>query len=164
MTGQFRTSSEHAQDTKKVIDFLSQRQMGPIFLVGTSWSTVSVAYVGASLGDDRIGGIVLTSSVTSLSPSLFDLPLDTITLPVLIVHHQQDGCQDTKFRDALRLRSQFPRSPRTGFVEVLGGDPPLSASGDALSYHGFLGREREVVLAITDWVQGKEVADRVGAP
>lgn len=163
----FRITSEHAQDINKIIDFLSQSQMGPIFLVGTSASSLSVAYLGASLGGDRIGGIVLTSSITSTDRgSIFDLPLglNTITLPVLIVHHQQDGCHNTKFSDALRLRDQFTKSLRAGFVEVLGGNPPLSGPCDALSYHGFLGREREVVLAITDWVTGKKVSDKVGAP
>jgi len=163
----FRTSSEHAQDVKKIIDYLARIQAGPIYLVGTSASSLSIAYLGASLGDNRISGIVLTSSITSTTRgSIFDLQLglETVTLPVLIVHHQQDGCQNTKFSDAVRLRSQFTGSRRAGFVEVMGGDPPLSPPCDALSFHGFLGREQDVVLAITDWITGKEVPNKIGGP
>jgi pimeloyl-ACP methyl ester carboxylesterase len=163
----FRISREHVQDVKKIIDFLSGKQMGPIYLVGTSASSLSVAYLGAALKDERVESIVLTSSITSTDRgSIFDLPLglNTVTLPVLVVHHQQDGCPNTKYKDALVLREQFTNSSRVDFVEVAGGTPPLSGPCDALSYHGFLGREREVILAITDWITGKEVPDKIGAP
>ena len=63
MSDQFRTGKEHPQDIKKVIDFLEQRWPGPVFLVGTSRGTLSVAHFAVSLQAARIRGIVLTASV-----------------------------------------------------------------------------------------------------
>jgi hypothetical protein len=40
-------------------------------------------------------------------------------------------------------------------IAVQGGDPPLSEPCEALSRHGYLGIEREVVGAIADWIKAK---------
>lgn len=167
MSDQFRTSKEHAEDIKKITDFLSQKWPLPIFAVGTSRGTISVAYLGASLRDPRLGGIVLTASVGQSRPnrrqlSLLDIPLHEITLPVLFVHHRNDGCWASTFNDALQLRGRTTASSKVNFIEVLGGDTPRSEPCQALSQHGFLGKEREVVKAIADWILGKPVPDQTG--
>lgn len=106
----------------------------------------------------------LTVGLAICCLSSLTLGLNTVTLPVLILHHRQDGCPNTKFKDALVLRDQFTNSSRLDFVELTGGNPPLSGPCDALSYHGFLGMEREVVSTIAAWINGEEVPDKVGAP
>ena len=40
--------------------------------------------------------------------------------------------------------------------------PPLSKPCEALSYHGFLGKENEVVKTITDWLSGKPIFVTIG--
>lgn len=168
MSDQFRTSKEHAEDIKKVLDFLSQKWPLPIFPVGTSRGTISVAYLGASLRDPRLGGIVLTASIGQSRPSrhqlsLLDIPLKEITFPVLFVHHREDACWVSSFNDALQLRARITASSKVNFIEVLGGDPPRSEPCQALSTHGFLGKEREVVAAIADWIIGKPVPEKIGS-
>ncbi len=165
MSDQFRVGKEHAEDVKKIIDLLDQKLPRPIFFVGTSRGTISVAHLGAALKDQRLGGIILTSSMGASRGagwSLFNLPLENIALPVLFVHHREDGCWASRFNDALQLQSRMSGSPRTQFIEVLGGDPPRSEPCEAMSAHGFLGKEREVVKAITDWIQGKPAQERIG--
>ena len=59
----FRSSNEHLEDLKTIIDFVYQKWPKPIFLIGHSAGATSAAYLAAILRDDRIGGVVLTSAV-----------------------------------------------------------------------------------------------------
>ena len=45
----FRTSRAHLEDVTKIIDFVNQKWPKPIFLIGHSAGTTSVAYVAAVL-------------------------------------------------------------------------------------------------------------------
>ncbi len=165
MSPQFRTSKEHTEDIQKVIHMLGEKWPGAIFLVGTSAGTISVANLAVTLKADRISGIVLTASIGMTRGSrlsLMNLHLEKITLPVLFVHHREDGCWASSFNHALQLRDRMTGSSKTAFIEVLGGDPPRSEPCQAMSPHGFLGKEREVVRAITDWLTGKPVPEQIG--
>ena len=53
-TDPFRVSKEHLEDVKTVIDFLSQKWSEPIYLIGHSAGTTSVAYLATVLKDHRI--------------------------------------------------------------------------------------------------------------
>ena len=86
-----------------------------------------------------------------------------IPLPVLFVHHRDDGCPASSYADALDLRARVTRSLRVDFVTVVGGDPPTSAPCDAQSAHGYLGKEADVVQVIADWLRGATVPSQVGA-
>jgi pimeloyl-ACP methyl ester carboxylesterase len=106
---------------------------------------------------------VLTSSVTdggrgrNRSATVFDIDLKRIQIPVLVVHHGQDGCAVTPFGAATALPAALSGSAKVDFVEVTGGDPPRSEPCEVLAAHGYLGREREVVAVIADWIAGKPV-------
>lgn len=168
MSDQFRTSREHTQDIQRVVDRLSARWPVPLFLVGTSRGTLSVAHLAVSLKDARVSGFVLTASIGAArgrgrpNLSLWDLPLEKTTLPVLLVHHRNDGCWASLFEDAVRLRDRIAKTSKIQFIEVLGGDPPRSEPCEAKSAHGFLGKEPEVVAAITDWALGRQVPKQIG--
>ncbi len=165
MSDQFRTSKEHTEDIQKLLGQLEPKLPKPIYLVGTSRGTLSAAHLAISFKEQRLGGVVLTSSIGASKGggmSLFNLPLEEITLPVLFVHHREDGCWAARFNDALQARERMKSSPRTQFIEVSGGDAPRSQPCEALSLHGYLGKEREVVTAITDWIQGKPVVEKIG--
>jgi len=163
----FRGSKEHTEDDRKVIDFLSQKWPKPFFLLGHSSGGVSVAHIAITLKDERIKGIVLAGTGGRLADRL-RIPLEKVTLPVLYIKHRHDDC--SSFEDALHLYSQFIKSPRLNFIEVLGGDhstagncggAPLNSGGTSYT-HNLSGKEREVVKAVTDWAIGKQVPNRIG--
>ena len=161
----FRRSNQHLQDLKTIIDFLFQKWPTPIFLIGHSAGATSAAYLASVVNDHRIGGLVLTSAVGD--GSLASVPLHIITYPVLFVHHRDDPC--TSFEAAYRQHHRLIESSRVNFIEVLGGDQsrPIGCKprdpGFGLSWaHGFSGKEREVVSAITDWARGKAVPAQIG--
>lgn len=158
----FRLSKEHAEDARKIIDFVSQKWPKPIFLLGHSSGGASVTYIAATLKDRRIAGIVITSSPAM---SALKVPLEQVTSPVLRVHHRDDIC--VGFQPALRQGSQFLRSSKVHFIEVSGGDRSrewgCGPNDQRMSYaHYFYGKEREVVKAITDWAMEKPVPNRIG--
>lgn len=163
MDDAFRMSKTHAEDAIKVLEALEARAPAPIYLAGTSRGTLSAAFLAASLRGPRVKGLVLTTSLgdsgrgRNRAVTVFDAPLKRITVPVLVVHHQQDACWASPFGAARALPAALSGSAKVDFVEVSGGDPPRSEPCEALAAHGYLGREREVVGVIADWIAGKPV-------
>jgi pimeloyl-ACP methyl ester carboxylesterase len=157
MHNAFRKSEAHAQDVGAVVADLKKRYPGvPVFLVGTSMGTVSAAYAGRALGNE-VAGVALTS--TPFRPSgrrsahgdsnLSDFNLADIKVPLLIVHHREDACSICPYDEAQRRARSIP------LITVAGGKPPESDPCEALSAHGYLGRETETVEAIVNWMLQK---------
>ncbi len=167
MDDAFRMGQAHVEDVAKVLEVLKTRNPAPIYLAGTSRGTLSAAFVVASRSDPRVKGLVLTTSLgdsgrgRKRAVTAYDTPLKRITVPVLVVHHQKDGCWASPFVAATGLPRALSGSAKVDFVEVSGGDPPRSEPCEALAAHGFLGREREVVDVIADWIAGKPVPKEV---
>ena len=126
----------------------------PIFLIGTSRGTYSVAHAARELTGEHIKGVVLTSSMD-------DIQLGVTKYPVLFVHHQNDECYVTTYLNALQSY-QLVSSPKKFFVTVRGGKPSVGRLCGPFAKHGFIGKESEVVKVITDWAQGKPIPDKVG--
>jgi pimeloyl-ACP methyl ester carboxylesterase len=149
MEDAFRLSSAHAEDTGRVVADLKSRFPGlPVFLVGTSRGTISAASAGRHLGAG-VDGVVLTSTLFLASrrqPGLSGFDFSSISIPLLFVHHVDDGCDYTPHSAAKRLADRYP------VVSVSGGLPPQSKPCDAMTPHGFLGREADAVDAIAKWM------------
>jgi hypothetical protein len=146
---EFRLGSAHAEDIGRVAADLKSRYPGlPVFLVGTSRGAISAASAGRRLGP-VVDGVVLTSTpflATRRQPGLSGFDLSSIPVPLLFVHHVDDGCDYTPYSAAKRLAARYP------VVSVSGGLPPQSKPCEAMSAHGFLGREADAVEAIAKWM------------
>jgi hypothetical protein len=162
MTDQFRLGEQHFTDISAVVTDLQGRFSGlPIFLIGTSRGTISAAALGARFGP-QVAGVVLTATLFRQSsgrsesgPGLSRFDFGTIKVPVLFVHHVSDQCGVTPYGDAARLVDKYP------LVSVLGGSPPQSGACDALSAHGFFGKESETVEQIVNWMLKKPFREKV---
>lgn len=150
-------SAERLEDLRRVIGALDAQGLKPIFVIATSAGTVSLGKLAVA-GDDRIAGVIFTSTLAAVSR----YPLDRIRVPTLIVHHHDDGCHLSPFVGAIQIRSAIVNTPRLGFIEVAGGSPPRSGPCQALSPHGYLGLEKQVTQAIVDWMAGKEPPEKIG--
>jgi pimeloyl-ACP methyl ester carboxylesterase len=163
MDDAFRMGKAHVEDVTKVLQALEARTPSPIYLAGTSRGTLSAAFLAASLKDPNVKGLVLTTSLgdggrgRNPAATVFDTPLKRITMPVLVVHHEQDACWASLFAAAKGLPAALSGSAKVDFVAVSGGDPPRSAPCEAFAAHGFVGRELLVVGVIADWIAGKPV-------
>jgi hypothetical protein len=149
MQDAFRLGEEHTEDIGKVVADLKKRFPGlPVFLVGTSRGTISAAAAGRRLGK-TVDGVVLTSTLFLASrrePGLSGFDFATIPAPLLFTHHTEDACTYTPYQSAKGLADQFP------LISVSGGLPPRSGPCDAMSAHGYLGKEAETVQAIAQWM------------
>ena len=156
--GEFRRSAEHAQDIAAVIAYLRQKANVPVWLIGTSMGTVSVANVAARLKQGGPDGLVLTSSIVAsnrLAASIQDsIDVSVITEPTLFVHNKDDACIITPFSSVPSLMNRFTHAQRKELIAVSGGSPPQSVPCEALSRHGYIGIEDEVVTAIARWIKG----------
>ena len=150
----FRQTREHAADIKAVIAWLREQAKAPVWLIGTSRGTQSAAFLATQLaGRDGPDGIVLTSTILTDNRGrpVPDMDLDRVTIPVLVVHHEEDGCSLCLFRDMPPLMKKLSGVPRKELVSYRGG----VSRGDpceAFAYHGYNGLEREVVDRIASWV------------
>ena len=161
MSDDFRESAAHVTDIRAVRAELEKRYPGlPVFLVGTSRSTLSAAHLARSLPGE-LKGAVLTSSLfysgggQRARQVLAGYRWEQIKMPVLFVHHQDDGCGATPYREAARLGARYP------LITVHGGKPPESAPCEPFSNHGFFGKEPETVDAIAAWMLGKPFAKEI---
>lgn len=142
MSDDYRQSSEQATHVQSIINHLAKLGVDKFFLVGTSRGTMSVASLVNKLTDSRIKGIIMTATVNKVN-------LTASKVPVLFIHHVNDGCKASPFQDAKRLSKRLNAS----FVEVSGGLPPETDPCKALSPHGFFGVETVVTDAMISWAK-----------
>jgi pimeloyl-ACP methyl ester carboxylesterase len=142
-------------DLRAVIAWLRERTGVPVWLVGTSRGTQSAAWAATQLPRAAGGpdGLVLTSAILDdpRSRPVPAMPLERIAVPVLVVHHQQDGCKLCPFGEAPALMEKFTAAPRKELVAVTGGTSQGDAC-EAWAHHGYNGVESEVVGRIAAWI------------
>lgn len=165
--GGFRTAPEHVQDLGRVIADLRQRSGLPVWVIGTSRGAISAAHAASRLqGSVAPDGVVLTSPVTAGNPrgskawvaqSVFDLPLEAITVPLLVIGHAQDKCLRSPAAENERILARAS-SARKQLVQVDGGPGRAGLSAveacEGRSPHGFVEQEAEVAAGIVRFIRG----------
>jgi len=152
--GGFRQTPQHVEDIKAVIARVRQQVKLPVWLIGTSRGTQSAGYIATQLtGPEGPDGIVLTSTILTddNGRAVPKMELGKITIPVLVVHHRDDGCKLCTFANMPSLMDGLTSSRKKELIAVTGGQ----SRGDpceALAYHGFNGIEATVVTDIARWV------------
>jgi hypothetical protein len=150
----FRVTPQNVTDIKAVIAWVKKQCKLPVWLVATSRGTQSAAYVATSLtGADGPDGLVLTSTILNdnKEAAVPSMALNRVRIPVLIVHHVQDGCSKCPYSDAPALLAKFTAAPKKQLIPISGGQ----STGDpceAWAHHGFNGNEQEVVTQIANWI------------
>ncbi len=150
----YRQTPEHAADIKAVIAWLRNQAKVPVWMVGTSRGTQSAAYIATQLSDpEGPDGLVLKSTILTDEKGrpVPAMPLDKLRIPVLVIHHEQDGCRLCSFNDVFILMGKLDHAPRKQLLSFKGG----ANRGDpceAFAYHGFNGLESEVVAQTATWI------------
>lgn len=156
----FRLTPEHAEDARAVIAWLRAQLHVPVWLVGTSRGTQSVAAIAIALANDANAGtgpdgIVLSSTILRENRGgdpVTGMNLAALKIPVLVVHNKDDACKLCPVSETDTLMQKLTQSPRTKLVLVSGGTSRGDPCG-ALAYHGYNGIEGEVVHDITSWMR-----------
>jgi hypothetical protein len=164
--GSFRIAPQHAADLGTVIADVRARTGGAVWLVGTSRGAISAVNAAARLtGPAAPDGLVLTSAVmvgsrgqkALVAHSVFDLPLESIKMPVLVVGHAADTCLRSPADQMARITARTAGA-REQVVTVTGGPgrggAPSLAACEGRTPHGFLDQEAEVAAGIARFVKG----------
>ena len=163
----FRVSTQHADDLGKIIADVRARTNAQIWLTGTSRGSISAVNAAARLsGASAPDGLVLTSALMSgfhggrkywVAHTVFDLPLEKVRSPVLVVGHAEDKC----IRSPAQLMGDITartRGAREQVVTVTGGPgwpgPPSLEACVGRSPHGFVDQEAEVAAGIARFIRG----------
>jgi hypothetical protein len=149
-----RHTAAYAQTIGQAIDFVRTRANAPVWLVGTSMGSIAAANGAAHL-PGKVAGVVLTSSVAGQNKNgetVFDSDLGAIAVPALVVSNRGDTCPSAGPGFAPQILAALARSPRKEIIYVeshqLQSDPC-----EAMSPHGYLGIEGDVVQRISDWIR-----------
>lgn len=127
----------------------------PVWLVGTSMGSIAAANGAAHL-PGRVAGVVLTSSVAAPNrasgETVFDSDLGAIAIPALVVSNKGDTCPVAGPGFAPNILAALARAPKKEVIYVesnqLQSDPC-----EAMSPHGYLGIEGDVVQRISTWIR-----------
>lgn len=151
-----RQRPEHTTDVKAVIAWLKQQAPVPVWLVGTSRGTQSAAYIATEATPAQGGpdGIVLTSTILTENKggrAVPAMPVEKLTIPVLVVHHEQDGCKLCAFSDMPQLMGKLAKTPKAELISMTGGQDQGDPC-EAMAYHGYNGIEADVIGKISRWI------------
>ena len=147
----FRSGPRYAEDIRGLSREIG-RQFGdiPLAIVGTSEGSISAYYAARALDRPDVK-VIFTSSLFNDapgSPGLASADFDAIKGPILWVHHVDDPCPWTPYRQAKRL-AEKTRSP---LISVRSGNRGKGAACQAFTQHGYVGVEKETVLAMKAWL------------
>ena len=176
----YRTSAQHAQDVALAVAAV-KTQLGArqVYVAGTSYGTVSTAFLARALGGRQsnqsgamgpadstrqIDGAIHTATMTDpprgathgLPMAIFDWSV--AQLPQLFIHHQDDPCRATRYSSIEARRGAIP------LITVQGSQEPRGDACQARTQHGFVGRERVVMQALHDWVVHRQTPAMIGNP
>ncbi|HWR72515.1 MAG TPA: alpha/beta hydrolase [Nitrospirota bacterium] len=153
--GGFRQRAEHVEDVKAVIAWMRKQSNVPVWLVGTSRGTQSAAFIATQLSLNNGGpdGLVLASAILSDDKGrpVPEMPLGRISVPVLVVHHEKDGCKHCSYKEIPRLMEKLQGAPRKELISMKGGEDRGDPC-EPFAYHGFNGIEKAVVGKVSEWI------------
>lgn len=158
----FRIEPAHAEDIGRVVRWLRGQGARQVWLLGTSRGSLSALNAAARLtGEAAPDGLVL-SSVLSVGIAarkawaghhVFDLPLERVRQPTLLLGHVDDSCPRSPPSGQERVAQRIGASARTQLIS--GGRGPVSGpeACEGRSPHGFWGQDAEMVEASLAFIE-----------
>ena len=148
----FRETPRYGADIAALLEEAARRYgVQDWTFVGTSEGSVS-AFHAARMNPKLATRLILTSSVFEPSrngPGLLRVNLESLPAQTLWVHHVDDPCPFTPYRDA----QSFAKRSGKPLVTVRGGGNYRGDRCEAFSQHGYRGVERATVEAMRAWVK-----------
>jgi hypothetical protein len=154
-----RLSAAHAAELQGFINAAFNRWGKPVWVVGTSNGSISTVTAGGFLPPlAGLRGVVMTSPVTNLTPGTlptFNLYASRITVPALVVSHQDDPCSFSPPAGAAALFAVIPSADKAIRTFERGHSVATDPCG-AFSEHGYAGIEDRVVRKIAEFIRREE--------
>lgn len=148
----FRATARYGADVAALVEEASRRYgVRDWTFVGTSEGSIS-AFHAARMNPGLARRVILTSSLFSPGkngPGLSRIQFDGLKSDLLWVHHADDPCRFTSYRDA----REFARRSGAPLVTVRGGGPARGPDCEAFTAHGFVGVEIATLKAMREWIR-----------
>lgn len=142
-----RSIRDHQQRILNVVNYYRDKFNLPVWIFGHSMGTVSVTEF-ANGGKDQqklIAGVIVAGTYRSAT-------IDSdVTVPIMAIHHVDDGCASTPFVASERIINGRPSQSVSQFVQIDGGTSEGDVCGSK-AYHGFNQRESEFVKAAAQFI------------
>jgi hypothetical protein len=164
----FRASASHADDLGRIMRDVRGRAGAAVWLVGTSRGSISAANAASRLtGASAPDGVVLSSALMSggkggqrswLTQTVFDVRLEEIRVPVLVVGHAADTCARSPANLMPNITART-NGAREQVVTVTGGpgraagSQPSVEACEGRSPHGFIEQEAAVAAGIARFIR-----------
>ncbi len=149
---QWRETPRYGADIAALVNDISARyKVADWTFVGTSEGSIS-SFHAARMNPSLAKRLIQTASVFSPSrngPGLSGIELAALPAATLWVHHEDDPCRYTAYRDA----KEFAEKSGKPLLTMRGGGPGRGGACEAYTAHGFVGVEREAVRAMLDWIR-----------
>jgi pimeloyl-ACP methyl ester carboxylesterase len=152
----FRETARYGADVAALLNETARRfGVEDWTFVGTSEGSVS-AFHAARMNPLLGRRMILTASLFRSNQNgqgLSRVAWEGLSSRLLWVHHESDPCAYTSCRDAQR----FAEKSRSPLMTVRGGGAWRGEACQAFTAHGFVGIERETVVAMRSWVKSGAV-------
>jgi hypothetical protein len=156
--GDFRESPEHAADLAAVIAHARKAFGKPVWLLGHSRGTHSAVTAATRLsGDAAPDGIVLAAAIlessrfgSATAKPLQNSGVETLRIPVLVLHHTQDACQVSPPAKLPELQAKLPAAKSR--IIMYEGWTSRGAPCEVQAFHSFNGIEQRVVDDLSAYV------------
>jgi hypothetical protein len=142
-----RSIRDHQQRIFNVVNYYRDKLNLPVWIFGHSMGTVSVTeFVKGGKDKERlIAGVIVAGTYRSAS-------IDSdVTLPVMAIHHVDDGCASTPLVTSERIIEGRSSKTASQFVQIDGGVSEGDVCGSK-AYHGFNQRESEFIKSAAQFI------------
>ena len=149
----YRISSQQSDDVAAVVAWIDARASLSVWVLGMSLGSYSAANSAVRL-NGVVDGFAVCSASTAptggpLPGGLLDMNLDQITIPSLVVGHQDDTCPGTPPTGVAAIAGRLTSSRSITQKIFTGGSPAMSQPCGPRSAHGYFGIDDEVVAFMT---------------
>jgi alpha/beta superfamily hydrolase len=147
----YQASKQRQEDVDKLIDEVKSRNpsIAEVWLVGTSKGTISSSFM-VIYNPTGYAGAIHTASITDPYArgsyrELGGFDYKKASIPQFFVHHANDPCALTTYPSAKSIAEKY----LVPLITVTGGSGFQGGACEAFTEHGFRGKEKEVMNAMT---------------
>jgi len=151
-TSSYQASKERQQDVQKLINEVKKQtpSIKEVWLIGTSMGTVSSSFM-PTYDPQAYAGAIHTATITEPYAKhsyreLGGFDYKKVKIPQFFIHHKNDPCSLTTYSAAKSISQKF----NLPLISVTGGSDFEGHPCKAFTEHGFRGKEKDVMKAISD--------------
>lgn len=140
-----RASSDHLYRIESVINFYKDKTKLPILLMGHSNGGISVMEFIDYIAKDSSKNNLLSGIIMSAARDEANLFLKPAKLPVIFLHHKNDGCVGTTYKAAIfAFDKLLKENNNVSFITVETGEPEGNLNACNSGTHMYNGSSDEV--------------------